>query len=185
MTHPPGGPGTRAEPEFDPWNSTPVAAEQAPVPAGPPVRRRRTGLIAGVVGAVVVLAGGATAFVLLNGDDGGATGATTDTGGPAGGPVVVTAATPAGVAQAAINAYTNRSATQYVALLCATPSRQLVDDLQRQLASATQLNGSVTGVPVVTGTSASVEVTVVYNGQTENPRIPMKQQGRKWCIDES
>lgn len=184
MTHPPGGPGPRAEPEFDPWKSTPVADEPAPVPAGPPVRRRRMGLIAGVAGAVVVLGGGATAFVLLN-DDGGATGATADTGGTAGGPVAVTAATPAGVAQAAVNAYTNRSATQYVALLCAAPSRQLVDDLQRQLASATQLNGSVTGEPVVTGTSASVEVTVVYNGQTENPRIPMKQQGRKWCIDES
>lgn len=179
MTHPPGGTEVRAAPEFDPWRNT--TADVAPARAEPAGGRRRTRLLAGVAGAVIVLAGGTTAFVLAAGGHDTPVPAQNE---PETGPVAVTAATPAGVAQAALDAYLNRSATQYVALLCRTPGPRQMADIQGRLATATELSGSVIGQPAVTGTTATVEVSLDYNGQREKPRITMRQQGRKWCIDE-
>ncbi|GHF51674.1 hypothetical protein FHX82_004055 [Amycolatopsis bartoniae] len=213
MTHPPTGPAGRPGPygppggqypqgpqygqapqqsgpppqQFDAWKPAPAGSPSLEGPVGEPPKKRRTGLVAGIVAAVVVVvAGGVTALVLLTGNDGGgssaaAPGAAT----PSSSAQTAPGASPAALAQAAVDSLNDRSASQYATLVCSAPDQADLANLQQQWTSATDLHGSVTGSPQVSGTTATVEVTVTYNGQTQSSKIPMKQQGQKWCIDES
>lgn len=197
---PPGGRGPYAQPgpsggqqqappsppvqPFDPWGRAPGAFEsygggslEGPV-SGPP-KKKRTGLVAGVVAAVVVLVGGGvTALLLLTRSDGG-------TAAPAGAGEAAPVSSPATLAQAAVESLNSRSATRYATLMCAAPSQTDLADVQKEWTEASDAHGSVTGSPKITGTTASVDVTVTYNGKTESTKILMTQQGQKWCIDES
>jgi hypothetical protein len=157
-------------------------------PVGGPPKKKRTGLVLGLVAAVVVLVGGVTALVLLTGSDGKDGGTAAPAGGqaanaPAGKPAAPT--TPANLAQLAIDSLNGRSAGQYATLVCTPPSQAEITSLQQQWTTATDLHGSVSGSPEITGATATVQVTVTYNGKTQSSKIPMKQQGQKWCIDES
>lgn len=212
MTHPPSGPDGRPgqsgpppaappheggaqdgspgqpppalpKPAFDPWGRPPGAFDSYGSLEGPvngQRRRKRTGLIIGVTAAVVVLAGAGTAAVLLTSAG---SGDSTATAANEGGPAAPT--TPAKLAQLAIDSFNDRSASQYATLMCAAPSQAEISSAQQQWATASGLHGSVTGSPDVTGATASVTVTVTYNGNTQRKTIPMRQQGQKWCIDES
>ncbi|GAB2970824.1 hypothetical protein LWP59_15220 [Amycolatopsis acidiphila] len=175
---------------FDPWGRAPGAFDSygggsMEGPVGGPPKKKRTGLVAGVIAAVVVLvAGGVTALVLLTGSDDTGGGTAAPAGAPAAGkPAAPT--TPASLAQLAVDSLNSRSASQYATLVCAAPSQADITSLQQQWTTATDLHGSVSGAPEVTGATATVQVSVTYNGKTQNSKIPMKQQGQKWCIDES
>ena len=205
MTHPPTGPAGRPGPygppggqypqgpqgfgpapqEFDAWNPAPAGQGSLEGPAGGPPKKRRTGLVAGVVAAVVVVAGAVTALVLLTGNDEGSGTAAPGAATPSSSAVTAPGASPAALAQAAVDSLNNRSASQYATLVCAAPDQADLANLQQQWTTATDLHGSVSGSPEITGTTATVQVTVTYNGQTQSSKIPMKQQGQKWCIDES
>lgn len=190
----PGGfPPATQQPQqhFDPWGRPPGAFDAQPSmegPVGGPPKKKRTGLVVGIVAAVVVLVGGGvTALLLLTGSDG-KTGGTAAAGAPAanspaGKPAAPT--TPASLAQLAIDSLNSRSASQYATLVCTPPSQADITSLQQQWTTASDLHGSVSGSPEVTGATAKVPVTVSYNGKTQSSKIPMKQQGQKWCIDES
>lgn len=202
---PPGGRGPYAQPgpyggrqqtppsppeqPFDPWGRAPGAFEsygggslEGPV-SGPP-KKTRSGLVAGIVAAVVVLAGGGvTALLLLTRSDGDGTAATAGAPAPTG--EATPASNPATLAKAAVESLNSRSATRYATLMCAAPSQTALADVQKEWTEASDAHGSVTGSPEITGTTASVDVTVTYNGNTESTKILMTQQGQKWCIDES
>jgi hypothetical protein len=183
----PGYPGAAQQPfgQPDPWGQPPGAFQPFPGgPGGEPPKKKKTGLIIGIVLAVVVLVGGGvTALILLTGknDKGGNTAAP-------GGQKSASApdlSRPAAVAQAAVDSLNARSATQYATLVCKAPSQSDVDALQKQWTSAPDLHGSIAGAPDITGTTATVPVTVTYNGKTRTSSMPLKQQGSKWCIDEN
>ncbi|WP_236793054.1 hypothetical protein [Amycolatopsis sp. GM8] len=182
---PPGGAGPYAQPAppqqaFDPWGQAPGAFDAFGSLEGPvakPPEKKRTGLIAGIIAAVVVvLGGGVTAIVLLSGSG-------DDTGKPVAAPG--DPATPAGVAQLAVDAFNARDASRYAALVCTPPKQADIASLQQQWTTASDVHGTVSAAPRITGASATAQVTVTYNGSTQNTTIPMKQQGQKWCIDES
>lgn len=187
---PVGRPGPPPQQQFDPWGRAPGAFEsyaggslEGPVSA--PAKKKRTGLVVGIVVAVVVLVGGGvTALLLLTGSDGGSSG-NSGTAAPAGSSQATAPSSPATVAQAAVDSLNSRSASRYATLVCTPPSQTDIADLQKQWTEATDLHGSVSGAPEITGTTATVEVTVSYNGKTQSTKIPMTQQGQKWCIDES
>ncbi|GAA5155072.1 MULTISPECIES: hypothetical protein [Amycolatopsis] len=157
-----------------PWPPAGSGSLEGPT-AEPP--KRRKGLLAGLAGAVVLVAGGVVALVLLTGSGDG--GSSPDTARPA------PRSGPAALAQAAVDALNARSAAQYGTLVCTAPGQPELDSLQRQWTDAAELRGAVSGAPELTGTTATVEVTVTYNGRTQSSKIPMKQQGQDWCIDES
>jgi hypothetical protein len=180
----PGYPGAPPFGQPDPWGRPPGAFQPFPGgPGGEPPKKKKAGLIVGIIVAVVVLVGGGvTALVLLTGnDDKGGTAAAPGGQKPASAPDT---SRPAGLAQAAVDSVNARSATQYATLVCKAPSQADVDALQKQWTSATDLHGSVAGAPDISGTTATVPVTVTYNGKTQTSSIPLKQQGSKWCIDE-
>lgn len=213
MTHPPTGPGRPgpygppgpyAQPgpyggrqvpapqqQFDPWGRAPGAFESygggsLEGPVGGPPKKKRTGLVVGIVAAVVVLiGGGVTALLLLTGSDDANGGTAAPASAPAASSTAAAASSPATVAQAAVDALNSRDARRYATLVCTTPSQSDIADLQKQWTEASDVHGSVVGQPDITGTTATVEVTVSYNGKTDSSKIPMKQQGQKWCIDES
>ncbi|TNC25430.1 Rv0361 family membrane protein [Amycolatopsis alkalitolerans] len=176
---PQGGfpPGTRQLPpppqQFDPWGQPPGAFEAYGSLEGPvaPRPKKRTGLIAGIaVGAVVVVGGGVAALVLLT---------------RSGGSEAPAPGSPASVAQQAVAAFNSRDAQRYASLLCTTPSLTDVTKLQRQWTAASDLHGSMSGSPRISGSTATAQVSVSYNGSTQSTTIPMRQQGQKWCIDGS
>jgi hypothetical protein len=157
-----------------------------------------------VAAVVVLVGGGVTALLLFTGPhDKGSTNAAPTTGSvpgvsgqpaPTGGPSSAPATTgesaggsdgPAGTAQAAVDALNARSASRYATLVCTAPKQSDIDNLQKQWTSATALHATVTGNPDVTGSTATVAVSVTYNGQTQSSKIPLKQQNSKWCIDQS
>lgn len=170
---PPGGAGPFAQPAppplpqqaADPWGQAPGAFDGFGSLEGPVEKRpkRRAGRIVGVLAAVVVvIGGGVTAIVLLTkGGD---------------------ASSPAGLAQQAVDAFNARDTQRYGALMCAPPKQDDLANLQQQWTSANDLHAAVDGSPQVTGTSATAQVAVTYNGSTQHTTIPMKRQGQQWCI---
>ncbi|HJQ48001.1 MAG TPA: hypothetical protein VJ870_17035 [Amycolatopsis sp.] len=194
MTYPPygrqGQPGPYGSPpapfphggiRHDPWGQPPGTFQQFPGPPGPPPKKK-TGLVVAIVAAAVVLAGGGvTALLLLTGSSSGSL------SGSLSGRLSGTAADsrtgdPDSLARAAIDAFNARNVARYATLLCEPPPQSEIDRTQKEWTAAVQLHASKAGSPKITGTSASVPVTVQLDGQTETNDVAMRQRGATWCI---
>ncbi|GLY67719.1 hypothetical protein [Amycolatopsis taiwanensis] len=194
-----GGPQQFGQP--DPWG------QQGGYPGGEPPKKK-TGLIIGAVVAVVLLVGGGiTAALLLTGkdDNNNAAPPANSTPTPSSQPVGSSSASsskkstssstssssssgtgassPDAVAQGIVDSINSRNITQYSNLMCTKMSAADMDELQAAWDADPTLHASLNGTPTVTGSEASVRVSVTFQGETNTPKLPMVQKGSTWCAD--
>lgn len=152
MTYPP------QPPQYGQWQPQPV-----------PPKKKRTGLIIGIVaGAVVVLGGGgAAAAVLISGNT------------PRG------LATPQALQLAVTSAYNSGNIGEFDSLWCVTPSQADLDKFQQSLSRTPPgTTYSTPKPPDLAGSSlGSIDLVGRAGPVTVHQNVIIRQRDDNWCVD--
>lgn len=161
----------------------------------PSDRRRRTGLIAGLVLLGALVAGVLLGLVLVStrGDQAGqspsvpsAPASRTPTAAPPplpgamGGSTALTAVT--GTGQAIADAITAGDAGKYGLLTCEPQAASALAALQQKWTAAGPVKATLSRAPVLTGDTASVTIHVEGAAGSKDTVFPLREQGQTWCI---
>jgi hypothetical protein len=161
----------------------------------PGERRRRTGLIAGLVLLAALAAGVLLGLVLVStrGDQAGQsppvpspspsptpTSAPPPLPGAMGGSTALAAATSTG--QAIADAITGGDAGKYALLTCEPQAASALAALQQKWAAAGRVKASMPRPPVLLGDTASVTIHVEGAAGSKDTVFPLREQARTWCI---
>lgn len=197
----PGYPGaTPQSGQPDPWGQQqPGGYPGYPGgPGGEPPKKKKTGLIIGVVvGVLVLVGGGVTAIILLTGKDtknAAAQGPATSTvasapGSASSSPRTASSgsgagtSTPEGLEAAVIDAYTTKNAQKFVPLMCEPAPPSTIQTIQNTLDKVPDgVVYSIAKSPAITGNSGTMTLRVAVNGGNHDFQIPISKSGGHWCL---